>query len=558
MAQTISVVDPWSGMYKGVETLRQAASAADERKLNELKMAQAKLQLDEAQRAAQDKQAQRELARRLATERKDVTTPGYNSLADVQAYNDAVRQSNVGLPVVWQDQATAPVPAGGQGINLPSLNPPMPQGPATGLGSLNAPATAPGGPYGVFDRNMAEKQAEQDRLDALNEKAIAAQQASGLKTANAQTTQVPLSTLEKAQRMADLQMQQGDLAGGLATMKAGIDITTQIPAATQKITSDIMRQGYNLIAAGKSADEAKAAMVDYAKRTYPPDLIPGIENIQFTPGGVGIIKAPGGVITTEYDTATGGTKFSYHKVDDHTMTGGLDVLAAKNRAAALMKANPNLTQNEAMAQAADEIRKENNQAKQSNIMLRINAGAGQKSATGETGLRKEFNALQEVKNYKTFSGQYATMAATMGKIKDFKSLNPADQVLIMDFNKALDPSSVVRESEYARTPANMSVLNRAYAATSRLMQGGVLNQTERQALMQAATVMKQSYKSQYDAARAQYQRIAEENGYRARNVVPTLEQTGDAPTGGKTVTRTGTTKDGRKVIEYSDGTRVIQ
>ena len=558
MAQTISVVDPWSGMYKGVETLRQAASAADERKLNELKMAQAKLQLDEAQRAAQDKQAQRELARRLATERKDVTTPGYNSLADVQAYNDAVRKSNAGLPVMWQDQATAPVPAGGQGINLPSLNPPMPQGPATGLGSLNAPATAPGGAYGVFDRNMAEKQAEQDRLDALNEKAIAAQQASGFKTANAQTTQVPPSTLEKAQRMADLQMQQGDLAGGLATMKAGIDVTTQIPAATQKITSDIMRQGYNLIAAGKSADEAKAAMVDYAKRTYPPDLIPGIENIQFTPGGVGIIKAPGGVITTEYDTATGGTKFSYHKVDDHTMTGGLDVLAAKNRAAALMKANPNLTQNEAMAQAADEIRKENNQAKQSNIMLRINAGAGQKSATGETGLRKEFNALQEVKNYKTFSGQYATMAATMGKIKDFKSLNPADQVLIMDFNKALDPSSVVRESEYARTPANMSVLNRAYAATSRLMQGGVLNQTERQALMQAATVMKQSYKSQYDAARAQYQRIAEENGYRARNVVPTLEQTGDAPTGGKTVTRTGTTKDGRKVIEYSDGTRVIQ
>lgn len=557
MAQTISVVDPWSGMYKGVETLRQAASAADERKLNELKMAQAKLQLDEAQRAAQDKQAQRELARRLATERKDVTTPGYNSLADVQAYNDAVRKSNVGLPVMWQDQATAPVPAGGQGINIPSLNPPT-QGPVTGLGSVNAPATAPGGAYGVFDRNMAEKQAEQDRLDALNEKAIAAQQASGLKTANTQTKQVPLSTLEKAQRMADLQMQQGDLAGGLATMKAGIDVTTQIPAATQKITSDIMRQGYNLIAAGKSAEEAKAAMVDYAKRTYPPDLIPGIENIQFTPGGVGIIQAPGGVITTEYDAATGSTKFSYHKVDDHMLTGGLDVLAAKNRAAALMKADPTLTQNAAMARAADEIRKENNQAKQSNIMLRINAGAGQKSEKGETGLRKEFNALQEVKNYKTFSGQYATMAATMGKLKDFKSLNPADQVLIMDFNKALDPSSVVRESEYARTPENMSILNRASAATSRLMQGGVLNQTERQALMQAAKVMKQSYKSQYDAARAQYQRIAEENGYSPRNVVPTLEQTGDAPTGGKTVTRTGRTRDGRKVIEYSDGTRVIQ
>lgn len=557
MAQTISVVDPWTGMYKGVETLRQAASAADERKLNELKMAQAKLQLDEAQRAAQDKQAQRELARRLAAERKDVTTPGYNSLADVQAYNDAVRKSNAGLPVMWQDQATAPVPAGGQGITIPSLNPPS-QGPAAGLGSVNTPATAPGGAYGVFDRNMAEKQAEQDRLDALNEKAIAAQQASGLKTANAQTTQVPLSTLEKAQRMADLQMQQGDLAGSLATMKAGIDVTTQVPAATQKITSDIMRQGYNLIAAGKSAEEAKAAMVDYAKRTYPPDLIPGIENIQFTPGGVGVIQAPGGIITTEYDTATGGTKFSYHKVDDHMLSGGLDVLAAKNRAAALMKADPTLTQNAAMARAADEIRKENNQAKQSNIQLRINAGAGQKSVAGETGLRKEFNALQEVKNYKTFSGQYATMAATMGKIKDFKSLNPADQVLIMDFNKALDPSSVVRESEYARTPENMSILNRASAATSRLMQGGVLNQTERQALMQAAKVMKQSYKAQYDAARAQYQRIAEENGYSPRNVVPTLEQTGDAPTGGRTVTRTGRTSDGRKVIEYSDGTRVIQ
>lgn len=565
MAQTIGVVDPWSGLTKGVETLRQAATAADERKLNELKMQMTKQQMEEnalklqsAKQAWQDQEARRSLAQQLASERKTVTTPGYGGLSDVQAYENAVRQNQQGAPAMWSDTATAPVPAGGQGINLPTMGGQPAASTPMGLGLSNAP----NGPYETFNRNMAEKPVSQEQLDALNEKAIAAQQASGLKTYGQTTEQRPLSNLEKAQRIADWQFQQGDAAGSLATVKAGIDITTQIPEAAQKVTSDLMRQGYNLIAAGKSPEEAKAAIINYANQTYPPDLIKGLDQIQFTPNGIGVVKAPGGVVTTTYDPKTGGTTFQYHKTEDHTLTGGLDVIAAKNRALKYMKDNPGMTQETAMAQAADDIRKENNAAKQNLIQVRVNAqqaaGSDRKSIQGETGLRKEFNALQEVKNYKTFSSQFATMSSVMNKMKDFKSLNPADQVLIMDFNKALDPSSVVRESEYARTPENMSILNRASAAASRLMQGGVLNATERQALMQAATIMKTASKSQYDAVRAQYQDLAKQYGYDPKNVVPTLTQTGDAPPTGKTVVRTGTTKDGRKVIQYNDGSIVTQ
>ena len=564
MAQTIGVVDPWSGLTKGVETLRQAATAADERKLNELKMQMTKQQMEEnalklqaAKQAWQDQEARRSLAQQLASERKTVTTPGYGGLSDVQAYENAVRQNQQGAPAMWSDTATAPVPAGGQGINLPTLSGQTAAPTPTGLGLSNAP----NGPYETFNRNMAEKPVSQEQLDMLNEKAIAAQQASGLKTYGQTTEQRPLSNLEKAQRMADLQFQQGDAAGSLATVKAGIDITTQIPEATQKVTSDLMRQGYNLIAAGKSTEEAKAAIINYAKQTYPAELINGIDQIQFTPNGVGVINVPGGIITTTYDPKTGGTTFQYHGAKD-PFSGGLDAIDLRARAEDLIKQNPGMTKAEALGQAAKAVRADINAAKQNLIQVRVNAqqaaGSDRKSIQGETGLRKEFNALQEVKNYKTFSTQFATMSSVMDKIKDFKSLNPADQALIMEFNKALDPASVVRESEYLRTPASMSILNKASAAASRLMQGGVLNATERQALMQAATLMKNASKSQYDAVRAQYQDLAKQYGYDPKNVVPTLAQTGDAPPTGKTVVRTGTTKDGRKVIQYSDGSLVTQ
>lgn len=555
----MDTVNPWGGYMEGQKSLQSALSNVDtmesNRQLRELQM----LKLAEAKQAAEDRQAIRALEKTLSMAKKPVTTQGYGGLADVQAYENAVRQNRQGAPAMWSDTATAPVPAGGQGINLPTMGGQPAASTPMGLGLSNAP----NGPYETFNRNMAEKPFSQEQLDALNEKAIAAQQASGLKTYAPQTEQVALSPMEKAQQRANLLASQGQYKEAESALKAGGDITRFIPEETQRQQRLILGFVQPRLALGGDPDQVKMQAVEMARQMgLPPNQIQTLQNTEFTKNGVMISTLPDGSKILSALQSDGTVKTEYHKNEKQTdpFAGGFDVLDVKARAAALRKAKPTMTQDEALVLATQAVRADINAAKRQNMQFKFDLGGGadRKSIQGETGLRKEFNALPEVKNYKTFSSQFATMSSVMNKMKDFKSLNPADQVLIMDFNKALDPSSVVRESEYARTPENMSILNRASAATSRLMQGGVLSTAERQALMQAATIMKNASKSQYNAVRAQYQDLAKQYGYDPKNVVPTLTQTGDAPPTGKTVVRTGTTKDGRKVIQYSDGSIVTQ
>lgn len=51
-------------------------------------------------------------------------------------------------------------------------------------------------------------------------------------------------------------------------------------------------------------------------------------------------------------------------------------------------------------------------------------------------------------------------------------LNATSQAIITTFNKILDPTSVVRESEYDRTPQGQSLLNNIYGRISAIQQGG--------------------------------------------------------------------------------------
>jgi hypothetical protein len=63
----------------------------------------------------------------------------------------------------------------------------------------------------------------------------------------------------------------------------------------------------------------------------------------------------------------------------------------------------------------------------------------------------------------------ATAAAKEGKTLEKGGI---DQTLITLFNKLLDPSSVVRESEYARTPEGMAVLDRLAGQWEKFKAGG--------------------------------------------------------------------------------------
>ena len=379
----MAYIDPWGNFTQGMQNLQNVLanmdSSAQQKKLRDLQIEEAQIKLAAAKQGAEDKQALRDLEQTLASERKDVTTPGYGGLADVQAYEQAsqANRDKAALPVMWSDTATAPIPAGGRGINIPTMSgqtapPAAPPVMGRGLGAATPSV------YEQFSKNVAERPYTQDQLDALNEKAIAAQQASGLSSYAPTTAQVPLTSLEKAQRRADLLAGQGAYKEAGEALTAGIDISSKIPAAAVDQQHKLLAFAQPRLALGASPEQVKEQTIAFAKQMgMSADQIAALQNMTLSPNGMMIATLPDGSKVTATLQADGTVKTEYHKKEaDSSMTGGLDVLAAKNRAMALMKRDPRLTQAEAMAQAADQIRAENNQAKQANIQLRIDAAGG--------------------------------------------------------------------------------------------------------------------------------------------------------------------------------------
>ena len=110
-------------------------------------------------------------------------------------------------------------------------------------------------------------------------------------------------------------------------------------------------------------------------------------------------------------------------------------------------------------------------------------------------LRKEFKKDKAITDYALINAKTQDINAIKEKFKGSKRLNAQDQALIMNFNKTLDPISVVRESEFARTAAGQSIIDRAEGAMVKLTQGGSgLSRAERDAIYQVFDVMQDSAK----------------------------------------------------------------
>lgn len=109
-------------------------------------------------------------------------------------------------------------------------------------------------------------------------------------------------------------------------------------------------------------------------------------------------------------------------------------------------------------------------------------------------LRKEYTSRDEVKNWNEVSRQVDVMGEAMKQLGDIRggkannrSLIAIDQALITLYNKMMDPTSVVRESEYARTPQDAALLNRLEGTYGRVIQGGqALKDEDRAAIYEMA------------------------------------------------------------------------
>jgi len=78
---------------------------------------------------------------------------------------------------------------------------------------------------------------------------------------------------------------------------------------------------------------------------------------------------------------------------------------------------------------------------------------------------------------------------------------PADLALVFEFMKALDPTSVVRESEYARTASDIALLNRIRGKWEKVQTGGAgLTIDEREAIARMAKNFYQAAKKRYTDA----------------------------------------------------------
>jgi len=129
-----------------------------------------------------------------------------------------------------------------------------------------------------------------------------------------------------------------------------------------------------------------------------------------------------------------------------------------------------------------------------------------------TDLRKEFTDLPLVKDYNLVNRQVKTMDSVLsGALKGDKDSKIAvDQALVMLYNKILDPTSVVRESEFARTPQGQSLINQFVGGVKKIEQGGVgLVNADRKALVNAAKTIADEYGNTFNSIYDSYADIAE-------------------------------------------------
>lgn len=174
------------------------------------------------------------------------------------------------------------------------------------------------------------------------------------------------------------------------------------------------------------------------------------------------------------------------------------------------------------------------------------------SANRSSGLRKEFNSLPAVKDYQVIKNQISSMDSLLEASKnDNESRMSLDQGLITLFNKITDPRSVVRESEYARTPENLSLANRLTGAVEKLKKGGAgLTQEDRKALVFGAKLIGNQYGKTYNSLVDNYTQIASNP---KMNVDPDLVIGGlgkHSDFFGKTNSDSGSSKGSKKVGKF--------
>lgn len=139
---------------------------------------------------------------------------------------------------------------------------------------------------------------------------------------------------------------------------------------------------------------------------------------------------------------------------------------------------------------------------------------GEKVPENSTALRKEFESLPEVKNYKQALPSFKGIEDAVQRNTPMSDIN-----IVYGIAKLYDPNSVVREGEYA-TVANAPAIPERIKGYAQYIQGGgkLTDEVKRQILTEAKSRMK-TFEDEYGNARTNYQDIARRSNADASLVI---------------------------------------
>jgi hypothetical protein len=162
------------------------------------------------------------------------------------------------------------------------------------------------------------------------------------------------------------------------------------------------------------------------------------------------------------------------------------------------------------------------------------AGQGNKDRQYGVTLRKEYNSLPEIKEGNSVQPKILSMEKAYAESLKTNNFVAVDQALITLFNKLTDPTSVVRESEYARTPENIPYFNAIKGKANKILEGGAgLTQAERNALIKMARDMNKGYSELRQKRAGEYRGYANLSGLNGDEIINDTYLTGDTPSTGK-------------------------
>lgn len=149
-------------------------------------------------------------------------------------------------------------------------------------------------------------------------------------------------------------------------------------------------------------------------------------------------------------------------------------------------------------------------------------------APDATPLRKEFDALPEVKEYKGVYGAFEKVSLA-AKSNEGKGTPAGDLALIYAFNKILDYGSAVKEAEFANAQAAGSLLQKSEAAVKQVTGGTRLTDEQRADFVAQAKNVASAGRTLYEKAVKRYQGFASKKGLAPDDVAQDVGEVGATP-----------------------------